>query len=154
MLVGFEETLFPRFLFPEQRSSNSRRQYRRSFGTIYWTYFVRPFFLFGFPNVVISGFIFAFGCTAGILTFDTISEILTSKPYDFTITATGLVFLAALLGNIVGWATGVPGYYIVLRLARRSGGVKEPEMRLWTLCTSSLYAATGYFLYGRGAEKG
>lgn len=57
--------------------------------TTWWQYFRRPFFLFGFPNVVIvrccpftngenhitdtsqSGFIFAFGCTAGIVSFNT-----------------------------------------------------------------------------------
>ncbi|KAH9819816.1 MFS general substrate transporter [Teratosphaeria destructans] len=189
MLFSFEETLFPRFLFPSNGAStfdantiqltayedHERRDevnqakraadaklppsppcgsFRADAGTGLVTYFVRPFFLFGFPNVVISGLIFAFGCTAGIVTFNTISEVLTSKPYDFTTTATGLMFLAALVGNIVGLATGVLGDYIVLRLARRNGGVKEPEMRLWTLCISSLYAATGYFLYGWGAEEG
>jgi MFS family permease len=122
--------------------------------TSYWTYFFRPFFLFSFPNVVIAGFIFAFSCTAGIVTFNTISEILTSPPYNFSTTATGLVFLAALVGNIIGWAAGVLGDFIVLRLARRNGGVKEPEMRLWTLWICAVYAATGYFLYGWGAEKG
>ncbi|KAK0659534.1 putative MFS-type transporter [Lasiodiplodia hormozganensis] len=123
--------------------------------TTWWQYFQRPFFLFGFPNVVISGFIFAFGCTAGIVSFNTISEILTAPPYNWSTTATGLVFLAALVGNGVGWATGGPfGDALVLHLARRNNGVKEPEMRLWVLCASAVYAAAGYFLYGWGARAG
>ncbi|KAB2578390.1 putative MFS-type transporter [Lasiodiplodia theobromae] len=141
--------------------------------TTWWQYFRRPFFLFGFPNVVIvscfpltngmnhiidtskSGFIFAFGCTAGIVSFNTISEILTSPPYNWSTTSTGLVFLAALVGNGVGWATGGPfGDALVLHLARRNNGVKEPEMRLWALCASAVYAAAGYFLYGWGARAG
>lgn len=88
------------------------------------------------------------------MTFNTISEILTEPPYDWSTTATGLVFLAALVGNFVGWATGVLGDFIVIRLARRNNGVKEPEMRLWTLCLCAVYAATGYFLYGWGAQNG
>lgn len=123
--------------------------------TTWYQYFRRPLFLFAFPNIVIPGFIFAFGCTAGIVSFNTISEILTAPPYSWTTTSTGLVFLAALIGSILGWATGGPlADALVLVLARRNAGVKEPEMRLWALCPSALYAALGYFLYGWGAQAG
>ncbi|KAK5112560.1 hypothetical protein LTR85_011252 [Meristemomyces frigidus] len=122
--------------------------------TTYWEYFRRPLFLFAFPNIVIAGVIFAFGCTAGIVSFNTISEILTEPPYNWSTTATGLVFLAALVGNFVGWGTGVLADFIVVRLARRNGGVKEPEMRFWTLCLSFVYAVLGYLLYGWGAQNG
>jgi len=122
--------------------------------TTYWQYFRRPFFLLSFPNVIIAGFIFAFACTAGIVSFNTISEILTSPPYNWSTTSTGLVFLAALVGNVVGWATGTLSDQIVIRLARRNGGVKEPEMRLWTLGFSMVYTLLGYFLYGWGAQTG
>ena len=122
--------------------------------TTYWQYFRRPFLLFTFPNVVIAGVIFAFGCTAGIVSFNTISEILTEPPYNWSTTSTGLVFLAALVGNFVGWATGVLSDHVVIFLARRNNGVKEPEMQLWTLCLSFVYAAVGYQLYGWGANFG
>ncbi|KAL0254531.1 hypothetical protein SLS55_010008 [Diplodia seriata] len=124
--------------------------------TTWWQYFQRPFFLFGFPNVVISGIIFAFGCTAGIVSFNTISEILTAPPYNWTTTSTGLIFLAALVGAFIGWATGGPfSDALVLALARRNGGVKEPEMRLWTLWgAAGVYAAVGYLAYGWGAARG
>ncbi|KAF2083890.1 MFS general substrate transporter [Saccharata proteae CBS 121410] len=122
--------------------------------TTYWQYFRRPFLLFTFPNIVISGLIFAFGCTAGIVSFNTISEIMASPPYNFTSTSTGLMFLAALVGNFVGWFTGILTDHMVVRLAARNNGVKEPEMRLWTLCLSVVYAAVGYLLYGWGAQRG
>lgn len=198
LFFTFEETLFPRYLFPEITSSILAPAHeqiekqnldisttepaasissddgiplsdfpKRTFTqrlkpwtyypqdhTTYWSYFIRPFFLFKFPNVVIAAFIFAFGCTAGIVSFNTISEILTEAPYNWSTTSTGLVFLAALVGNVVGWAVGVFADTVVLSLARRNGGRKEPEYRLWTLCLSSVFAATGYFLYGWGAQKG
>lgn len=122
--------------------------------TTYWQYFKRPFFLFAFPNVVLAGVIFAFGCTAGIVSFNTISEIMTNEPYNFSTTATGLMFLSALVGSVFGYFTGVFADTIVVFLARRNGGIKEPEMRLWTLCISFVYASLGYMLYGWGAEKG
>ncbi|KAJ6445405.1 polyketide synthase [Purpureocillium lavendulum] len=120
--------------------------------TTFWQYFRRPFFLWGFPNVVIAGFIYAFGATAGIVSFNTISEILTEAPYNFSTTSTGLVFFAALVGNIVGWSIGVASDHVVIALSRRNGGVKEPEMRLYMLAPCFVLAAAGYMLYGWGAQ--
>ena len=119
-----------------------------------------------------AGIIFAFGCTAGIVSFNTskslnllidakvttdlfaVSEIMTNEPYNFSTTATGLMFLSALVGSIFGYLTGVFADTIVVFLARRNGGVKEPEMRLWTLCISFIYAGIGYLLYGWAADAG
>ncbi|OAL69143.1 MFS transporter [Trichophyton violaceum] len=122
--------------------------------TTYWQYFRRPFVLFLFPNIIIAGVIFAFGCTAGIVSFGTISRITSKPPYNWSTTSTGLIYLAALAGNIVGWATGMSSDFIVMRLARRNHGIKEAEMRLWTLCVTFVYAAVGYMLYGWGAHFG
>lgn len=101
-----------------------------------------------------AGFIFAFGCTSGIVTFNTVSEILTAAPYNFTDGQTGLVFLAALVGSVIGWLTSALGDYIVIYLARYNDGVKEPEMRMWVLGICMIYAALGYQIYGWGAEEG
>ncbi|KAG2417260.1 hypothetical protein HFD88_008479 [Aspergillus terreus] len=122
--------------------------------TTWFQYFRRPFFLFAFPNIVLAGIQFAFGCTAGIVSFNTISEILTEAPYNFSAGSTGLVFLAALVGNFIGMGIGYLSDWIVLYLARRNKGYKEPEMRLWTQIFPFLFAAVGYFTYGWGAQKG
>lgn len=79
---------------------------------------------------------------------------MTNEPYNFSTTATGLMFLSALIGSIFGYFTGVFADTIVVFLARRNGGVKEPEMRLWTLCISFVYAGIGYLLYGWAADAG
>ena len=64
------------------------------------------------------------------------------------------MFLSALIGSIFGYLTGVFADTIVIFFARRNGGVKEPEMRLWTLCISFIYAGIGYLLYGWAADAG
>ncbi|KAF1344827.1 major facilitator superfamily domain-containing protein [Delphinella strobiligena] len=84
-------------------------------------YFVRPFILFLFPNVLIAGLIFAFGL---------------QQAYS------------------IGMATANVGDRIVLFLARRNGGYKEPEMRLWVLTIGAFYAGVRYFAYGWGAQEG
>lgn len=71
--------------------------------TTWFQYFRRPFYLFAFPNIVLAGIQFAFGCTAGIVTFNTISEIMTEAPYNWSAGSAGLIFLAALVGNILGY---------------------------------------------------
>ncbi|KAI1629195.1 putative MFS transporter [Exophiala viscosa] len=135
------EILSPIHSFPEDK-------------TTWWQYFRRPFVLFFFPNIVCAGIIFAFGCTAGIVSFNTISEILTDDPYDWGTGPTGLIFLAALVGSFIGMGTGYFGDQIVLRLARRNNGYKEPEMRLWALCFSFVYGGVGYFAYGWCSKEG
>ncbi|KAE8410912.1 major facilitator superfamily domain-containing protein [Aspergillus pseudocaelatus] len=122
--------------------------------TSYWAYFKRPFFLLGFPNIVIAGVIFAFGCTSGIVTNNTISETLSAPPYNFTDGQTGLVYISALVGSVIGYFTSVLGDKIVIYLARRKDGIKEPEMRLWALVPCFFYAGLGYEIYGWGAEAG
>ena len=79
---------------------------------------------------------------------------MTNEPYNFSTTATGLMFLSALIGSIFGYFTGVFADTVVVFLARRNGGVKEPETRLWTLCLSFVYAGLGYLLYGWAADSG
>lgn len=70
--------------------------------TTWFQYFRRPFYLFAFPNIVLAGIQFAFGCTAGIVSFNTISEIMTEPPYNWSAGSTGLIFLSALIGNFLG----------------------------------------------------
>lgn len=70
--------------------------------TTWLQYFRRPFYLFAFPNIVLGGIQFAFGCTAGIVSFNTISEIMTEAPYNWSAGSTGLLFLSALIGNFLG----------------------------------------------------
>ncbi|PYH69866.1 putative MFS transporter [Aspergillus vadensis CBS 113365] len=128
--------------------------YFKDDNTTWYQYFRRPFFLFAFPNILLAGIQFAFGCTAGIVSFNTISEIMTEAPYNWSAGSAGLIFLAALVGNFLGMGIGSLSDWVVVFLARRNKGYKEPEMRLWTYCIPLVLAAVGYFLYGWGATKG
>ncbi|KAJ5153092.1 uncharacterized protein N7482_009570 [Penicillium canariense] len=144
----------------EDRTSRSFRQkmalvhYFADDRTTWFQYFRRPFYLFAFPNIVLAGIQFAFGCTAGIVSFNTISEIMTEPPYNWSAGSTGLLFLAALIGNFLGMGVGSLSDWIVLILARRNKGYKEPEMRIWTYIFPLCFGAVGYFTYGWAATNG
>ncbi|KAJ6184864.1 hypothetical protein N7519_006165 [Penicillium mononematosum] len=122
--------------------------------TTWLQYFRRPFYLFAFPNIVLAGIQFAFGCTAGIVSFNTISEIMTVAPYNWSAGSTGLIFLAALVGNFLGMGVGFLSDRIVLVLSRRNRGYKEPEMRIWAYIFPFIFGAVGYFTYGWAATSG
>lgn len=122
--------------------------------TTWFQYFRRPFYLFAFPNIVLAGIQFAFGCTAGIVSFNTISEIMTEPPYSWSAGSTGLIFLAALVGNFLGMGVGSLSDWVVLVLSRRNKGYKEPEMRIWTYIFPFIFGGVGYFLYGWAATNG
>ncbi|KAJ6160305.1 hypothetical protein N7470_003701 [Penicillium chermesinum] len=122
--------------------------------TTWFQYFRRPFYLFAFPNIVIAGIQFAFGCTAGIVSFNTISEIMTDAPYNWSAGTTGLIFLAALVGNFIGMGIGALSDWVVIVLARRNKGYKEPEMRVWACIFPFIFGAVGYFTYGWAATNG
>lgn len=121
--------------------------------TTFWEYFCRPFFIFVFPNVIVSGFMFSCGCSAGILSFNTISEIVTESPYNFSTTQAGLICFGAFVGNIIGYLTSYLSDHIVLIAARRNGGVKEPEARLYVVVVPFIYASAGYMMYGWGSQE-
>jgi hypothetical protein len=57
-----------------------------------------------------AGLIYAFANTAGIVSFNTISEIMTDDPYNWSTGPTGLMFLAALVGSFIGCA--LPSFHL------------------------------------------
>lgn len=44
--------------------------------------------------------------------------------------------------------------WVVIFLAKRNGGYKEPEMRLWTYIFPFIFSSVGYFTYGWAATNG
>lgn len=88
--------------------------------TTWFQYFRRPFYLFLFPNIVLAGIQFAFGCTAGIVSFNTISEIMTEPPYNWSAGSAGLLFLAALVGNFIGYLPSPPHTPIISNIMYRA----------------------------------
>lgn len=79
---------------------------------------------------------------------------MTEPPYNWTAGSTGLIFLAALVGNFLGMGVGSLSDWVVLVLARRNKGYKEPEMRIWTYMFPFIFGAVGYFTYGWAATNG
>ncbi|TLD39246.1 MFS general substrate transporter-1 [Venturia nashicola] len=116
----------------------------------------RPLVIFfRFPNVTWAGFLYGTNLSWYNVLNATMSLILTAKPYNFKASMVGTAYLAPSIGAALACVfAGWFGDKVALYFARRNGGVREPEHRLWTLAFSGLMATSGLILWGVGAAKG
>ncbi|KAM3559150.1 hypothetical protein MY1884_003609 [Beauveria asiatica] len=107
------------------------------------------------PTVFYSGFAYGTYLIWFNIFNATASIILGGPPYHFQPSIVGLSYLSCIVGVIVGAAyTGVFSDWFVIRMARRNGGVYEPEQRLWLFSTTAILAPAGLILWGVGAAHG
>lgn len=116
---------------------------------------VRPFILYAYPAVLWSAAIYA--CSIGWLIV--ISEnlaVIYRNPsgYNFTALQAGLVYVSPFVGGILG--TGVAGKIsdiVVRAMARRNGGMYEPEFRLVMAAPILLTTCIGLMGFGWSAQE-
>ncbi|KAH6686314.1 MFS1 family protein [Plectosphaerella plurivora] len=117
---------------------------------------LRPFILYSYPAVLWSTVIYS--CSVGwlIVISNTMSMIYrTPEPYGFTPFQTGLVYLSPFIGGILGTAVaGKISDVVVKALARRNGGLYEPEFRLVMAIPITITTTIGLMGFGWSAEIG
>lgn len=85
----------------------------------------------------------------------TASIILGGAPYHFSAAIVGLCYIACIIGvTFASLFTGVFSDWFVIRMARRNGGVFEPEQRLWLFAAATVLLPAGAILWGVGAAHG
>ena len=121
----------------------------------YFALILAPFRLMMLPAVVWAGLMVALGSFLTSIVFTTQAFFFSAPPYNFSPATLGLMYFALIIGMILGTLWGGPfGDWFVLFLARRNGGILEPEQRLWVFLPVSLTSAAGVILYGVGASYG
>jgi hypothetical protein len=112
----------------------------------------RPLLFLTFPVVAYSGFSYGSNLVWFNVLNATAGLILSSPPYNFSASMVGASYTAALIG--VGFGAMISGWFgdkLALRLARRNGGVREPEHRLWVFGLSVVLVPGSLLLWGLGA---
>ncbi|EGX94909.1 MFS transporter, putative [Cordyceps militaris CM01] len=115
---------------------------------------VRPFVLFAYPAVLWSSVVYA--CSIGwLIVISETMAIIYRNPdtYNFTALQTGLVYISPFVGGILG--TGVAGKIsdiIVKAMARRNGGLYEPEFRLVMAIPILITTCIGLMGFGWSAQ--
>ncbi|KAL2758473.1 hypothetical protein ACRALDRAFT_2101348 [Sodiomyces alcalophilus JCM 7366] len=117
---------------------------------------LRPFILFAYPPILWSTV--TYSCSVGwlIVVGNTMSMIFrTPNAYNFNAIQTGLIYLSPFIGGILGTAVaGKASDIIVKAMARRNGGLYEPEFRLVMAGPVLITTVIGLMGFGWSAEVG
>jgi MFS family permease len=83
------------------------------------------------------------------------SQALTGPAYNFDPGSVGFANFALVVGGMVGLATAGPSCdWIASSLTKRNGGIREPEMRLWSLIPYLFLTVIGMTVVGVGFQSG
>jgi hypothetical protein len=118
----------------------------------WWKVALRPFILFAYPAILWSAAIYA--CSIGwlIVISESVAIIYRNGSYQFGALATGLVYLSPFIGGILGTAVaGKVSDIIVKAMARRNGGLYEPEFRLVMAAPIAITTVIGLIGFGWSA---
>lgn len=75
---------------------------------------------------------------------------------DFSPQIQGLLFIGLLLGTLFAEVAlgGTLSDWVCARLAKRNGGVRVPEMRLWLIYPAGLLSSLGLIIWGISVDRG
>ncbi|KAM0140162.1 hypothetical protein ACHAO1_002390 [Botrytis cinerea] len=131
--------------------SNSPMQLSQLFKHIYQPFLV----IFTIPAVFFMSLQYGVLISCIVLPVTSLSSYMTLPPYEFNPTQIGLMGLPPFIGTSLGTLIG--GYlsdYVALYLAKRNGGVFEPEMRLWVSVAFAPFVPAGIFIFGISLNNG
>lgn len=117
-----------------------------------WDSILRFGMTFKFLAVVISVFTYCFMWYWWVLSVIT---MLPAAYLDYTPLIQGLLFIGLLLGTLFAelFIGGRLSDVIVARLAKKNGGVRLPEMRLWLAYPAGLLTSLGLIVWGISVDK-
>ncbi|KAF4539041.1 MFS transporter [Lasiodiplodia theobromae] len=105
--------------------------------------------LFRFPAAAWTALVYASSLAWFSVILTTMSTYFTMPPYNFDAAQIGLLNLPPFIGSAIGLVfSGPMNDWLILKLAKRNGGVFEPEMRLWIALPSIVLTPLALFLYG------
>lgn len=116
--------------------------------------FMMPLYVITLPHVMFTALQFASGVCWLVIFMQVTSIVFSAPPYLFTTAGVGYMALGPFVGNVFGSLYGGPFTdWAIVRLARRNGGIFEPEMRLYPLVVTTIFMAGGIIMYGVTADR-
>jgi MFS family permease len=121
----------------------------------WWRVAVRPFFLFTYPSIMWSALIYAMSIGWLIVLSESVGHIYEDRDsYNFTPLQVGLVYISPFIGGIIGTAiAGKVSDIIVRYMARKNGGIYEPEFRLVMAIPIAISTVAGLMGFGWSVEE-
>jgi hypothetical protein len=117
---------------------------------------LRPFILFAYPAVLWSAIVYS--CSIGwlIVISESVAVVYRdAHTYNFSALSAGLIYVSPFIGGVLGTAVAGKVSDIVVRaMARRNGGLYEPEFRLVMAAPVAVTTVIGLMGFGWSAEIG
>jgi MFS family permease len=116
---------------------------------------LRPFVLFAYPSVLWSTLVYSLSVGWLIVLSESVSFVYKNQEtYNFSALGAGLVYLSPFIGGVLGTAVaGKLSDVIVQFMARRNGGVYEPEFRLVMAIPIAISTVAGLMGFGWSVEE-
>lgn len=116
----------------------------------------QPLILLGtIPIVAYTSLVYGILVGLGDVMSTTLSTYLPKAPYGFTSDQVGLMSLPRMIGVTLGaLAVGPISDWWIVYMARRRGGVYDPEVRLWCVVPFLVLVPAGALLFGFGLDGG
>jgi hypothetical protein len=120
-----------------------------------WSMVKPPLQFMTYPVIFYSGFCYGLVIVWWNVLINTVSPMLSAAPYNFSAKSVGLAYFAVWLGTFIGWhGIGVVDDKFLLWMARRNGGISEPENRQWLSAVNLVLFPAFLLLWGVGAAHG
>ncbi|MCJ1247918.1 hypothetical protein MMC30_005133 [Trapelia coarctata] len=117
---------------------------------------IRPMILFAYPAILWSAMVYALSVGWLIVLSESMSVIFRNPQYTYNFSAlgTGLVYISPFIGGILGTAVAGKVSDILVRfMARRNGGIYEPEFRLIMAIPVAITTCIGLMGFGWSAAE-
>lgn len=116
----------------------------------------QPFqIMFSIPAVFYMALEYGFMTACTTVPVTTLSSVMTLPPYNFGTAQIGLMGLPPFIGTSLATVIFGPlSDKICIYLAKRNGGIFEPEMRLWLCLAFTPFVPAGLFMFGIGLNNG
>ena len=116
---------------------------------------IRPFILFAYPSILWSTLVYSLSIGWLIVISESVSTIYENKAsYNFTALQTGLIYISPFVGGVLGTAVAGKISDIIVRwMARRNGGIYEPEFRLVMAIPVAISTCIGLMGFGWSAQE-
>lgn len=115
----------------------------------------RPFILFVYPSILWSTLVYSLSVGWLIVLSESVASIYRNKAtYNFSALGTGLVYISPFIGGVLGTAVAGKVSDIIVRfMARRNGGLYEPEYRLVMAVPVAVATSIGLMGFGWSAQE-
>lgn len=123
--------------------------------TSFWREVIRPFPLMVYPAVIFSSLIYGSFFTWFVVLTVLSVPIYSSPPYNLNPAQIGLTNLPLLATGMLGSA--ISGWMvdkIARSMARKNGGIYEPEFRLTLMAVGTVLSTVAFFGFGYTAQIG